>query len=74
MWQEERRQRIRSLLSTFGHVSVDQATSEFGVSRETIRRDLLEMEARGELKRMHGGAIALEEDREAPIPCAVPCG
>lgn len=66
MWQEERRQRIRSLLSSFGHVSVDQATTEFGVSRETIRRDLVEMEARGELKRMHGGAVALEEEREAP--------
>ncbi|WP_026987449.1 DeoR/GlpR family DNA-binding transcription regulator [Fodinicurvata fenggangensis] len=66
MWQEERRQRIRSRLATFGHVSVDQVTSEFGVSRETIRRDLLEMEAHGELRRMRGGAIPVAEEREAP--------
>lgn len=66
MWQEERRQRIRSRLATFGHVSVDQATSEFGVSRETIRRDLMEMEAHGELRRMRGGAIPVEEEMEAP--------
>lgn len=66
MWQEERRQRIRSRLATFGQVSVDQVTNEFGVSRETIRRDLLEMEAHGELRRMRGGAIPVEEQREAP--------
>lgn len=66
MWHEERRQRIRSLLTTFGRVSVDRVTEEFGVSRETIRRDLLDMEADGELRRVRGGAVMAEERREAP--------
>lgn len=67
MWHEERRQRIRSLLATFGRVTVDRATEEFGVSRETIRRDLLEMEADGELRRVRGGAVAPEGLEEAPF-------
>lgn len=66
MWHEERRQRIRSLLSTFGRVSVDRVTEEFGVSRETIRRDLLDMEGDGELRRVRGGAVMAVERREAP--------
>lgn len=66
MWQEERRQRLRALLATFGGVSVDYVTEEFGVSRETVRRDLLDMERDGELKRVRGGAIAHSEPREPP--------
>ena len=57
MWHEERYQRIRGLLKTFGQVSVERITSDLGVSRETIRRDLLELEAKGEILRVHGGAV-----------------
>jgi DeoR family transcriptional regulator, fructose operon transcriptional repressor len=66
MWQEDRRQRLRSMLAAAGALSVDQATSELGVSRETIRRDLLDMETSGELRRVRGGAIGLEVAQEAP--------
>ncbi|WP_209427963.1 DeoR/GlpR family DNA-binding transcription regulator [Pararhodobacter sp. SW119] len=66
MWQEDRRQRLRSMLATFGTVSVDHATRELDVSRETIRRDLLDMELAGELRRVRGGAVGLEAAREAP--------
>jgi len=67
MWHEERHQRIRNLLATFGRVTVDRLTSEMEVSRETARRDLLEMEAAGELRRVRGGAVALEPRAEAPF-------
>lgn len=66
MWQPDRRQRIRALLGTFGRVSVDRVTEELGVSRETIRRDLMEMEAEGELRRVRGGAVPLEPAPEPP--------
>jgi DeoR family transcriptional regulator, fructose operon transcriptional repressor len=66
MWQQDRRQRIRSMLATFGTLSVDRATAELGVARETIRRDLLEMEGAGELRRVRGGAVGIEPAREAP--------
>lgn len=65
MWHEERHQRIRGLLKTFGKVSVERITSDLGVSRETIRRDLLELEAKGEILRVHGGAVLA--DGEPPI-------
>lgn len=65
MWVEERYSRIRSLLQTFGHVTVERITADLDVSRETIRRDLLELEALGEIRRVHGGAILAET--EAPI-------
>ena len=41
MWQEERQQKIRSLLAAYGQVSIDRIVEDFGVSRETIRRDLM---------------------------------
>jgi len=57
MWQEERQQKIRSLLAAYGQVSIDRVVDDFGVSRETIRRDLMEMELAGELRRVRGGAV-----------------
>ncbi|NII10781.1 DeoR/GlpR family DNA-binding transcription regulator [Oleiagrimonas sp. C23AA] len=65
MWHEERYKRIRGLLKTFGQVSVERITSELGVSRETVRRDLLRLEARGEIQRVHGGAVLVGD--EPPI-------
>ncbi len=65
MWHEERYQRIRGLLKTFGQVSVERITADLGVSRETIRRDLLELESKGEIQRVHGGAVLA--DGEPPI-------
>ncbi|MHC2331970.1 DeoR family transcriptional regulator [Bradyrhizobium sp. USDA 4454] len=62
MWQEERRRHIQSMLTTFGTPSVDRLTEDFGVSRETIRRDLMEMEESGELRRVCGGVVPVAED------------
>jgi DeoR/GlpR family transcriptional regulator of sugar metabolism len=65
MWHEERYQRIRGLLKSFGQVSVERITADLGVSRETIRRDLLQLEAMGEILRVHGGAVLVGD--EPPI-------
>jgi DeoR family fructose operon transcriptional repressor len=65
MWQEDRHQRIRALLSTLQRVSTERIMADLGVSRETVRRDLLDLEALGELRRVHGGAIRPAD--EAPI-------
>ncbi len=59
MWQEERQRRIRDQLAAYGRVSIDRITEDFAVSRETIRRDLMEMELAGELRRVRGGAVPL---------------
>ncbi|WP_461345133.1 DeoR family transcriptional regulator [Bradyrhizobium sp. USDA 4451] len=63
MWQEERRRHIQSMLTTFGTPSVDRLTEDFGVSRETIRRDLMEMEESGGLRRVCGGVVPVAEDK-----------
>ncbi|TCV94771.1 DeoR family transcriptional regulator [Luteibacter rhizovicinus] len=65
MWLEERHTRIRDLLQASGQVSVERIVAELGVSRETIRRDLLDLEARGEIRRVHGGAVLTGD--EPPI-------
>jgi DeoR family transcriptional regulator, fructose operon transcriptional repressor len=65
MWQEDRHQRIRALLSTLQRVSTERIMADLGVSRETVRRDLLDLEALGELRRVHGGALKPAD--EAPI-------
>ncbi|MGO4391362.1 DeoR/GlpR family DNA-binding transcription regulator [Variovorax sp. M-6] len=67
MLQEERFLRIRSLLATFSRVSVDRIVQDLEVSRETVRRDLLELEGSGELRRVHGGAIASGPEPEPPL-------
>lgn len=65
MWVEERYQRIRDLMQTLGHVTVERITADLDVSRETVRRDLLELERLGEIRRVHGGAVLA--DSEPPI-------
>ena len=65
MWHEERHTRIRDLLRTSGQVSVERIVTELGVSRETIRRDLVELAERGEIRRVHGGAVLTGD--EPPI-------
>lgn len=65
MWHEERHTRIRDLLLASGQVSVERIVTELGVSRETIRRDLVELAERGEIRRVHGGAVLTGD--EPPI-------
>ena len=68
MWQADRHQRIQALLATFGQVGTDRIVTELGVSRETVRRDLKEMEEAGILRRIHGGIVPAQTESEAPYP------
>lgn len=67
MLQETRLHRIRALLTTLGHVSTDRIIKELGVSRETARRDIIELEALGAARRVHGGLMALDAEPEPPL-------
>ena len=67
MWQKERHQRISSLLQALGQVTKEQLTKELNVSRETIRRDLLEMEKLGLVNCVHGGVTAIPRTKEPPL-------
>lgn len=68
MLQATRFRRITALLATFEQLSTERVAQELGVSRETVRRDVLELEAQGSLRRVHGGIVALDEEpREPPL-------
>jgi DeoR/GlpR family transcriptional regulator of sugar metabolism len=58
MLREERHHRICGLVGSLHRVSTDRIAGELGVSRETVRRDILDLEARGQLRRVHGGVVA----------------
>ncbi|WP_223648834.1 DeoR/GlpR family DNA-binding transcription regulator [Hymenobacter psoromatis] len=50
---------VEKLLHT-GTVTVDELAEQFDVSVATVRRDLVELEQRGRLRRTHGGAVPIE--------------
>lgn len=54
---EERRNKIIELLNENGRVNVNDLSASFGVSSVVIRADLTELEKKGMLSRVHGGAI-----------------
>jgi len=58
MFAEERYRQISSLVSVDGRVTVAGLSSRFGITKETVRRDLALLENDGVLRRVHGGAIA----------------
>ena len=60
MLSEERYARILENLAVNGSVTVAEIAETFKVSAETVRRDLIYLEAQGRLKRVFGGAIANE--------------
>lgn len=54
--REDRPSQILQLLFTRGYCSVQDIALAVGASLVTIRRDLIEMEASGQIRRTHGGA------------------
>lgn len=60
MFAAERLREIVSLARRHGRVDVKGLASGLGVTAETIRRDLTELEDRGLLRRVWGGAIPIE--------------
>ena len=55
---DERRQHIVASIERLGGVSVMSLAREFGVTSQTIRRDLQELETRGLIQKGHGVALA----------------
>lgn len=66
MYAVERRQEIATLVEHEGRSDVAELANRFGVTPETIRRDLTDLEQRRFLRRVHGGAIAISRFRAEP--------
>ena len=56
--KETRHKNILENIKSHGNVSVNQLSDELNVAQMTIRRDLQELEHKGLLVRVHGGAIS----------------
>lgn len=67
LWYQDRRSRIVNLVRGGSRATTATLARELGVSRETVRRDLLALEAEGLLQRVHGGAVSPEASEEAPF-------
>ena len=65
MLANRRHEIIMNLIRSEGAVTVSHLEEAFGVSLETVRRDLLFLEKMGLLRRVHGGAVSLGE----MMPC-----
>lgn len=61
MFLEERQAKILEMLERDGKVLVKELAEKFGVTEDSIRKDLSSMELEGKLKRTYGGAVTIEE-------------
>jgi DeoR family transcriptional regulator, aga operon transcriptional repressor len=59
--QQHRDDRILKLLLRKGSVTVEELIASLGASAPSIRRDLTRLEARGLIRRTHGGAALVQE-------------
>jgi DeoR/GlpR family transcriptional regulator of sugar metabolism len=66
MLTRQRHHAILTLLDRRGAVTAAELADEFGVSGVTIRRDLIDLDGRGLLHRVHGGAVRMVARRPAP--------
>lgn len=65
-----RHQHIITLLAQSHSLTTDQLAAALGVSKETVRRDLSELQHQGKIQRSHGRARAIRrdnQDNEAPF-------
>ncbi|MFT4052650.1 MAG: DeoR/GlpR family DNA-binding transcription regulator [Microbacterium sp.] len=68
MYATERQQLIEQLVGADGRVAVVDLARRFGVTTETVRRDLGQLESAGLVRRVHGGAVAPARTSTAETP------
>jgi DeoR/GlpR family transcriptional regulator of sugar metabolism len=63
----ERWDRLRAMIRQNRIVRIEELCQELDVSPATVRRDLEQLEERGEIRRVHGGAVNVESRVEEPL-------
>jgi hypothetical protein len=63
MTSSERRKMILARLQADGNLQITDLAEDFQVSKMTIHRDLVILEEKGMLKRIHGGAVPTADSR-----------
>lgn len=65
--QEQRRATILKLIEDRGSVTVVDLAERLAVSMMTIRRDLMDLEKEGSVRRVHGGAVSVRGRSYEPL-------
>ena len=65
MYATERQDHVERMIAADGRVTVVGLAREFDVTTETVRRDLAQLEIRGLVRRVHGGAVAASKTSRA---------
>jgi len=64
---KRRQQLLLDYINAHKSALVTALCEEFDISISTARRDLIELEQRGLISRVHGGAVSIEKSNELPI-------
>ena len=67
MLSQQRQKLILDYLKTHKSAQVQQLSDILGISLSTVRRDLSDMEEIGSVRRVHGGAMLIQDVPESPI-------
>lgn len=67
LYQAERQHEIAALVQERGRIEVAELSDRFGVTTETIRRDLSDLQRQQIVRRTHGGAVAWETPGFEPL-------
>ena len=67
MFQSERQREIVALTMQSGRVEVAELSERFGVTTETVRRDLSDLQRQRVVRRVHGGAVPWEQAGFEPL-------
>jgi DeoR/GlpR family transcriptional regulator of sugar metabolism len=62
----QRRARLRSIVESRRAVRLEELSAALSVSQATIRRDLDELAPEGRVRRVHGGAVAIDDRQREP--------
>ena len=67
MLSPERQRQILDYITAHRSIQVGELSETFGISLSTARRDLRQLEEENLIRRVHGGAVLVEDTDEIPI-------
>ncbi|MDL2318849.1 DeoR/GlpR family DNA-binding transcription regulator [Eubacteriales bacterium OttesenSCG-928-A19] len=71
MIKQKRYERILEIINEQHAVSIDDFCDQLGVSKATVRRDLIYLDEQKQLKRTHGGAVSLVKPVIEDVPISM---
>lgn len=71
MIKQKRYERILEIINEQHAVSIDDFCDQLGVSKATVRRDLIYLDEQKQLKRTHGGAVSLVKPAIEDVPISM---